>query len=198
MVSLSVSSILVGFALAYAVISKGSFPSLSPGTGVGQERSRLLYMQDALEFIQRDYDALAEYVDSVAREIRRVQGETAESTEQTSETWHDNFMFEEGERQMLILSERLANVNDTLARAVVVEPRADGSAGVGNVVEVIDETTGETRAIEIGSYLLLEQRPGIASYASPLGKLLYDARVGDVRAGVVGSTDRRFRITSIS
>lgn len=154
-------------------------------------------MNSAFQFLQRDYDALVEHVDAVAREIRRVQGETAESTEQSSETWHDNFMFEEGERQMLILSERLANLNDTLARAVVVEPRTDGVAGVGNIVEVVDEATGEARTIEIGSYLILEQRPGVASYASPLGKLLFEAQVGDVREGVVGPVSRRFRITSI-
>ena len=153
---------------------------------------------ETLMFEQRDYDALVQHIDAVGKEIRRVQGETAESTEQTSETWHDNFMFEEGERQMLMLSERLASLNNALARAVVVEPRTDGSVGVGSRVEVVDEITGETRTVEIGSYLILEQRPGVASYASPLGKLLFDARVGDVREGVVGPAHRRYRVTSIS
>lgn len=156
----------------------------------------MLHVQ-RLMFTQVDYDALKAQVEAVGREIKRVQGETAESTEQTSETWHDNFMFEEGERQMRLLAERLDYLNNVLARAEVVEKRTDGAAGVGNEVTFVDEATGVTQKMEIGSHLVIDQRSNVASYESPLGKLLFDARPGDVHEGEVGPAMKRIRIINV-
>lgn len=154
-------------------------------------------MHDAFLFLEDDRQALVNEIQAVAKEIKRVQGETAESTEQTSETWHDNFMFEEGERQMRLLAERLEYLNDVLARAEVVEKRHGGTSGVGSTVTFVDEASGATQTVEIGSYLILDQRPGVASYESPLGRLLFGARPGDVREGSVGSSIKRVNIVDV-
>lgn len=154
-------------------------------------------MHESPKFLVRDYEEFRLDIAKVVEEIRRVQGETAESTEQTSETWHDNFMFEDGQRQMNILSKRLNEMQEIFASAVLVTPREDGIAGVGNRVTVVDEASGKEAIYEIGSYRIAVQRPGIVSYVSPLGALLYGARVGDVREGDIGGVGRRFRITKV-
>jgi transcription elongation GreA/GreB family factor len=154
-------------------------------------------MSDVYYFLPEDRAALERDIAAIGEEIRNVQGDTAESTEQTSETWHDNFMFEDGQRQMNILAHRLATLNGILGKAVVVEPRRDGVVGVGNRVDVRDELTGEERWFTIGSFMGAKQGIDRISYASPLGQLLFGAKVGDVRKGTIGSAVRTFTILSI-
>ncbi len=154
-------------------------------------------MSESFFFLAPDLAVLEADIRAVGAEIKKVQGDTAESTEQTSETWHDNFMFEDGQRQMDLLASRLASLNEILAKAVIVEPRTDGSAGVGNRITIRDEATGEERTYTIGSYVVGKQNVDTVSYTSPLGALLFGAKVGDIREGVIGSIKRRFTIVDV-
>lgn len=155
-------------------------------------------MSESFFFLASDLAVLEADIRAVGAEIKKVQGDTAESTEQTSETWHDNFMFEDGQRQMNILASRLASFNEILAKAMIVEPRTDGSAGVGNRITIRDEATGEERTYTVGSYVAGKQNVDTVSYTSPLGTLLFGARAGDVRKGIIGSTPRTFLVVNVS
>lgn len=154
-------------------------------------------MSESFFFLAPDLAVLEADIRAVGAEIKKVQGDTAESTEQTSETWHDNFMFEDGQRQMDLLASRLASLNEILAKAVIVVPRTDGSAGVGNRITIRDEATGEERTYTIGSYVVGKQNVDTVSYTSPLGALLFGAKVGDIREGIIGSIKRRFTIVDV-
>ncbi len=149
-------------------------------------------------FLQPDYDALRDEIARIDAELRGVFADTAVGTEQTSETWHDNFLFEEGQRQLKMLGARRAELAGILAHADVVEPAPPGAcAHLGSRVVIRDET-GTERAYRIGSYLILERAPDTVSYVSPLGALLFGAAPGEERTAEIGGRKKTITVLRIA
>lgn len=53
--------------------------------------------------------------------MHRAKHEAGESVEQSSESWHDNFTFEESQRQLHMLLNHLGGLSIQCERAVLVE-----------------------------------------------------------------------------
>jgi transcription elongation GreA/GreB family factor len=69
---------------------------------------------------------------------------------------------------------------------------------IGHTVTVEDEHTGETRAMKIGSYMVLTKEKGeVISYDAPLARMLIGAQVDDTRESVIAGKKKRFRILKI-
>jgi transcription elongation GreA/GreB family factor len=147
-------------------------------------------------FLQFDLDALDAQIHQTREEIRRVKLEANESNEQSSESWHDNYTFEETQRQLKMLLNLLGGLSKARERSLVVVPKEEPTiAEVGTTVKFVDNEKKYSDEISIGSYMVSKQLMDLdfVSYESPLGALLLGSAVGETRIGKVG--DRQMNVT---
>jgi transcription elongation factor GreA len=98
-----------------------------------------------------------------------------------SSVWHDNFAFEENQRQMQRLAKRVRELEQLRDRAVTVEAPARPPSEVVLGARVLYQVDGEPtpRRIAIGGFDDGDAAAGVVSYNSPLGRALLGLRVGD-------------------
>ena len=73
------------------------------------------------------------------------------SVGQSSETWHDNFGYEDGRRQFAMWSKRLSELQEIRSCAVAVEPTNNCErVAIGSRVTFEDTATGNRRTLRIG------------------------------------------------
>ncbi|MFH2062588.1 MAG: hypothetical protein ABIJ46_00330, partial [bacterium] len=95
-------------------------------------------------FFSEDYDHLGRQVADLKEKIRAAYADAADSAEQSSETWHDNFGFEDGQRQIMMLGHQLEKLAGVMNRAELLEHRPAGKrVEIGSTVRVLDEVTDE-------------------------------------------------------
>jgi transcription elongation factor GreA len=124
--------------------------------------------------------------------------EKAEAAEIGGNAWHDNFSFEQAERDERALRRQIAEVTSTLRTAEVIETRqSTDRVEIGATVE-IELEAGDRRSITIVGHGE-SAPPTLISYDAPLGQALLGGRAGDERAFRVGGrTARKVKIISIS
>jgi transcription elongation GreA/GreB family factor len=112
--------------------------------------------------------------------------------------WHDNFAFEENQRQMHQLAKRVQELEGLLARVVVVEPLSSppDQVRVGSVVTWSLEG-GAPRSLCIAGYDDGDPSVGRVSYDSPLARQLLGAAIGDVRKVHIAGSAREIEILDI-
>lgn len=154
---------------------------------------------DALLFLEEDLADLDTAIDEVRNQIRRAKHEAAESVEQSSESWHDNFTFEEAQRQLRMLLNHLGGLSNQRERAVVVDvPERPLRADVGTRVSF----TGlgdEPETLILGSANVGKRMAelGAVSYLSPVGALLLGATNGETRTGTISGREVTLTITAV-
>lgn len=114
-----------------------------------------------------------------------------------SSVWHDNFAFEENQRQMHQLARRVRDLENVLGNAEIVTlEQAPERVAVGVRVRYrVNE--GEERAVVIAGWDDGDPAALRVSYNSPLGAALVGAVVGDEREVVLGGRSRVLEILSI-
>lgn len=124
--------------------------------------------------------------------------EKAEAAEVGGNAWHDNFSFEQAERDERALRRQIAEVTSTLRTAEVFEARrSTDRVEIGTTV-AIELEGGDRRRITIVGHGE-SAPPALISYDAPLGQALLGARAGEERAFRVGSRPaRNVRIISVS
>jgi transcription elongation GreA/GreB family factor len=153
----------------------------------------------AYRFLRKDYDALVAKIDELAGELREAGREKGRWASQSAETWHDNFGYEQEQRQEWALAERLDEFVAMKDDAEFVESHAVDEVDVGCRVTIEDVETGEWRTFVVGSYQVLDQRhENEVSYAAPLARPLLGARVGDEREVSIGDRTTLFRVVEIA
>lgn len=71
----------------------------------------VIYMNEELYFLKEDLEALDVKIGELRSKLEEALKEGEESTRQSSETWHDNFPFEEAQRQFSLLAGQLERLN---------------------------------------------------------------------------------------
>jgi len=151
-------------------------------------------------FLKKDFEALNVEIERIADKIKEIGKEMGKSCQEGAETFHDNFAYEDGERQQYMWSGRIRELIRIRNQArVLLDPPKGDTVSIGRTVTVEDEHTGETRAIKIGSYMVLskEEDEEVISYNAPLARMLIGARVGDTREAVIAGKKKRFRVLKI-
>jgi transcription elongation factor GreA len=149
-------------------------------------------------FLREDFEKLTALIGEVSDRIREIGREMGASCQEGAETYHDNFAYEEGERQQRMWSKRLKELLDLNLNAAIVEGEvAAARVGIGSRVKVLEIDTGVEKTVFIGSYQVFGN-DGKISYSSPLGKMLLGGEEGEVVAGVVAGKEKKFEIVSIS
>jgi transcription elongation GreA/GreB family factor len=145
-----------------------------------------------------DHDALQQQVANLEAELARIKLEARTAATQTSETWHDNFGFEDATKQMRGIKNRLDDLRLLLSSATIVEPDDDKTVvNIGRTVTIWDDTNGYEDTFQIGGYMVMGKRDDVISYTAPIAQIIMGAKVGDVVSGPVNGSNRTIRVDSI-
>lgn len=134
-------------------------------------------------FLEKDIKAIDEQIKEREQDIKKVNQDIADSCNQSSETWHDNFGFEEGVRQQRVAAKRLEDLLAIKAQASLVEIMDINrkTVDIGSIVELENINDNETQEYLIGSYLVVKKiHDNEISYNSPLGKALINRKPGEI------------------
>jgi len=150
-------------------------------------------------FLTEDLQALQNHIGKLEQDIESLKKEARETATQTSETWHDNFGFEDATKKMRGIKTRLDDLKLLLSSASVYVPDDDISqVDIGRHVVVFDELTNFKDKFKVGGFLVLDDSGDVVSYMAPLAQLIIGAKVGDIRDGIVNGTPRKVCIQEIS
>lgn len=120
-----------------------------------------------------------------------------ESCEEGAETYHDNFAYEEGERQQFMWSKRLCELNHIRMHARLYHPESNPDrVRPGCTVTYADDDTGEETTVRIGSYLNFEDASAV-SYNAPVARALLGQEEGDLCEAVICGRKKRLEIINI-
>lgn len=135
-------------------------------------------------FLPEDLDALDRKVKEIQQEVDKSLREAGESCQTGHETWHDNPGYEDARRSAEMWSRRLEQLRALQRSAVVIPqptaPPSDGKVSIGCAVQIKNLDTGEEFSYIIGSAMVFDDSGVRISYKSPLGRVLREARIGDV------------------
>ncbi len=147
-------------------------------------------------FLKNDLEALDLQIADLKQQLKDAGQEMGASTQESSETWHDNFGHEDSTRRFGMISGRLNELQAIRNNAQLIEPPIRiNTVGVGCRV-VIEDEAGKKRSVRIGSYFTLSDKTA-ASYIAPLGQLLMNAEIGDIVDGNVGGKFLSYTVLKI-
>jgi transcription elongation GreA/GreB family factor len=148
-------------------------------------------------FLREDIEKLAGQIHEIDARIKAIGQEMGASCEEGAETFHDNFAFEDGERQQQMWSKRLKELVDIYNHSQIFKPsRAAERVAIGRNVTIADLDSGEEKTIKIGSYMSFNGN-GTISYNAPLARILLGAEPGEVRKGEIAGRKKKFEIVEI-
>lgn len=152
-------------------------------------------------FLQHDYDDLLRTIETTRDRVREAKQLSAESVEQSSESWHDNYTFEEAQRQLKMQLNLLGGLSKAVEGARIIEPpAAPESVGIGTEVTFRDEATDEVETFRIGSYMSFQWSTdnGFISYDTPIAKALLNAQEGERVAARIGPAQRSLVVLKVA
>lgn len=116
-----------------------------------------------------------------------------------SSVWHDNFAYEENQRQMHQLSLRVSELRRLLGNLQVVGvPRNPSRVQVGCVVSFRDADDGKEWTFTVAGFDDGDPARGRVSYTSPLMRELLGAEAGDERIVNMGGQEKTVVVVSVS
>ncbi|MCK6463087.1 MAG: GreA/GreB family elongation factor [Candidatus Pacebacteria bacterium] len=149
-------------------------------------------------FLEEDFKELCFKINELNEKLTEIGQEMGESCRQSSETYHDNFPFEEGRRQQDMISTRISELINIKSRAKIIQPDITSNCvSIGKIVVIKDEGTNEEETYKIGSYMIFKRLHGYVSYNAPLVKLILGAKAGDVREGKIESKNKVLKVLKV-
>lgn len=149
-------------------------------------------------FTKEDFAALNQEIASICDRIKEAGKEMGASCGEGAETFHDNFAYEEGERQQYMWSKRLRELVGIRNQSRVVEPQKSRKVSLGSIVTTRDTTTGTDRKFRIGSFMIFGQIDNsVISYNAPLAKMIIGAEVGDTREANIAGVKKKVEVIKI-
>lgn len=152
-------------------------------------------------FLAPDLEDLDAEIARIRAIIRETKLEAQEGTEQSSESWHDNYVFEESQRQLKMYLNHLGGLSKARERAEVISaPTSPEEVTIGTTVSFRIEEERISDTFSIGSYMVFDRLRELdfISYETPIASILMGAKVGDVRSGVVAGRTKTLLIQSIT
>ncbi|MBI5913190.1 GreA/GreB family elongation factor [Candidatus Azambacteria bacterium] len=149
-------------------------------------------------FLKEDFEGLDKQIEQICDKIKEIGQEMGKSCQEGAETFHDNFAFEDGERQQYMWSSRLRELIKIRNNAKVVSPETSSEkVSIGKCATFQDEETGKIQTIRIGSFMIFHDQKNTISYNAPLARLLVGAMINDAREGKVGGKRKAIIILKI-
>mgnify|MGYP001567408397 CR=1 FL=1 len=153
-------------------------------------------------FTKEDLDVLNREISAVCDHIKDAGKEMGLSCQEGAETFHDNFAYEQGERDQNMWSNRLRQLIRIRNNAKVVAPGpSQGKVSMGRLVTIRDLSSGEGKTFRIGSYMIFDvEKEGsirTLSYSAPMSKALIGANEGEEREAFFGGKKHRFKVVKV-
>jgi transcription elongation GreA/GreB family factor len=150
-------------------------------------------------FFQKDIIALEKAIASLKDDLKTIGKEVGDLAHQSSETWHDNYGFEEADRERKRLIGRLEELQIIWNKAKVVEGQLMSSTvSLGSTVTIQYIEINIKQIIIVGSYMVLDKtNPNEFSYAAPLITSLLGATVGEMRTIEIHGTISHVQVVGI-
>jgi transcription elongation GreA/GreB family factor len=146
-------------------------------------------------FTEKDYALFLETINKIMEEDKRLGGELGDSCSE-SETFHDNFSFEEGTRQQKMWREHIEKQNKIRENSKIIKISQDKSVVSIGCEVIIEKSDGEIIKKVIGSYLTFSEDE--ISYKTALAKILIGKKIGDVVSGKINNELATFTIKEIN
>ncbi|MBI5516335.1 MAG: GreA/GreB family elongation factor [Deltaproteobacteria bacterium] len=122
-------------------------------------------------------------------------GDAAEAGD--SSVWHDNFAYEENQRQMHQLARRIHDLQDALRRLEVVSaPPHPERVGLGSAV-TLEDADGRVERVVVGGYEDGDPALRRVAYTAPLAQALIGAEPGDTLSVRLGGRARELTVLSV-
>jgi transcription elongation factor GreA len=148
-------------------------------------------------FLKEDLHRVELKINETIENLKEVGNELRLATTQSSETWHDNFGFENAQQQARLLGQRISDLEQICKDAVIVEkPQTHEVVAIGHTVAVKDLETETIQTYRIGSHIAFTKDS--ISYASPIGKLLLGKKIGQRISGMIGTKEKSLEIIDIT
>lgn len=148
-------------------------------------------------FLKTDLAIVEATIQETIEKLRETGAELRNAVTQSSETWHDNFPFENAQQQARLLEQRLKDLEQIRRNATIVEmPKTNMTVAIGHTVTIKNTETNEVKKYKIGSHITFTK--DAISYASPIGALLLGKKVGQRTKGTLGKSLQEFEIIEIS
>jgi transcription elongation GreA/GreB family factor len=145
-------------------------------------------------FLPDDFTLLDKKIETLHQEIDRLGKAIGLSSDISGETFHDNFDYEECSRQQAMWSEEIRKLTIIKRKAKMVSPNESGDiVAVGRTITL--ENNGKNMTIKIGSYMTFSSES--VSYASPIVKLIFGAKSGDTKEGLIQGQKTKIHILEI-
>lgn len=160
-------------------------------------------------FIKEDLDILRSRLENLRNKFDEAAKNTGKSCQESSETFHDNFPYEQAMRDMEMYGRMMAEIGNIISKAEIVPPprKEIETVEIGTIVKVLDLNSDHYEWIRIGGYMVLiedEEKDGLSlenkktiSYNSPLGQCLMGGKVHNLRKFTVGNEEKRLIIYEV-
>lgn len=150
-------------------------------------------------FLEEDYIKLNEKINKISEEISRLGQEIAHSVDVSGETFHDNFVYDEGMRQQSMWSDEKLKLETIKSKARVIEKKQNNDneekfVTIGSVLVL--SVNSKTTHTEIGSYLNFHK--GSISYASEFAKNIINMKKGEQKEFIINHKKMIVVITEIN
>jgi transcription elongation GreA/GreB family factor len=131
-------------------------------------------MQHISYVLQDEYNHLLAQKEKLEQEFKIQSQRKKESAEQSAETRHDNFDFEDAERQQNLINGRIRTVNQQINTAKIITSTLENNEKKIYIGSRVKATINDTEhEWTIGGNPTI---PGRVSYVSPLGKAIMGAK----------------------
>ncbi|HTK39785.1 MAG TPA: GreA/GreB family elongation factor [Patescibacteria group bacterium] len=148
------------------------------------------------QYTRAAHERLERQVEELERLHIEAQGRLGEAAESDSNTWHDNFAFEQATRDIDTSKQRWLKAKRLLEVAVIVEKPTDGSVGIGSdiVYRFVGDDETETAHLA-GEQAIREEDDEVpqVSTSSPIGKALLGAKAGET-VTYTGPNGKKFAV----
>lgn len=140
-------------------------------------------------------DSLHNKITALEEKLRACLKEKGYAAEVGGNVWHDNFAFEEAQRQEQMISFEIRRLREVLSNVRVVDIPANSMALMLGTTAKVEILGRGTKQITLVGYGEADPDNGRVAYNSPLGNSLLGAKPGEMRSYRVG--DREFEVRVI-
>lgn len=103
------------------------------------------------KFLPEDFELLLKKIATLEAKLIDCGQELGQSTEQSSETYHDNATYDVARMNFEILASELQRLIEARNSAIIINPAPDLTQQViiGSVVTILNEKTGDKQKVKI-------------------------------------------------
>ncbi len=156
-------------------------------------------MSDIEWLTQEGYEKLRAELDEL-KKVKRPEVARMLETARAHGDLRENAEYDAAKHQQMLLENRIANLQEKLARARIFEPGAagDGKAYLGCCVKLKDLARGDEFAYHLVGADEGDAAAGKISIASPVGKALLGLKTGEVAEIQVPAGTFRYEVLNVT